>query len=67
MFAEITKLPPLPKMERDEDTDDYESEEANRKFQQMSGLQIKDPYASDDSWFMPIMIAITLSLLFVCH
>ena len=62
LFAEITKLPPLPKMESDEDTDDYESEKASRKFQRTSGPRTKDPYASDDSWFMPITIAIALFL-----
>ena len=60
-YAEITKLPPLPKMESEEETDDWESENS-RKFQRTSGPRTKDPYASDDSWFMPITIAIALFL-----
>ena len=62
LLAEITKLPPLPKAESEEDMDDFESEKSSRKFQRTSGPRTKDPYASDDSWFMPITIAIALFL-----
>ena len=59
---EITKLPPLPKMESAEDTDDFDTEKDSRKFQRTSGPRVKDPYATDDSWFMPITIVIALFL-----
>ena len=32
------------------------------KFSRTSGPRAKDPYASDDSWFMPITIAIAVFL-----
>ena len=63
LFTEIPKLPPLPKAEADEDTDDWESDKSSsRKFQRTSGPRAKDPYATDESWFMPITIAIALFL-----
>lgn len=59
---EITKLPPLPKPESTEDVDDFETEKSSRKFQRTSGPRAEDPYATDDSWFMPITIVIALFL-----
>lgn len=47
---------------QDGETDDWESEKNSRKFQRTSGPHAKDPYTSDDSWFMPITMAIALFL-----
>ena len=45
----------------DADMED-ESAESQQKFSRTSGPKAKDPYASDDSWFMPITIAVAVFL-----
>ena len=57
------------------DSEDMESEEepsetTQQKFSRTSGPKAEDPYASDDSWFMPITIAIAVFLpvlFFLCR
>lgn len=48
------------------DTDDTDLEddasETQQKFSRTSGPKAEDPYASDDSWFMPITIAVAVFL-----
>lgn len=54
----------------DDDMDMAEEVEPQQKFTRTSGPRAKDPYASDDSWFMPITIAIAIFLpvlLFLCR
>ena len=62
------ELPALPVFEPpQQQNDDYVSDWADeapkeRKFKKTSGPKLQDPYASDDSWFMPITIAIAVYL-----
>lgn len=47
-----------------------EEVEPEQKFTRTSGPKAKDPYSSDDSWFMPITIAIAIFLpvlFFLCR
>lgn len=39
-----------------------EASEVELKFRRTSGPKMTDPYASDDSWFMPITIAVAVFL-----
>lgn len=54
----------------DLDMDMPEEVEPEQKFTKTSGPRTKDPYASDDSWFMPITIAVAIFLpvlFFLCR
>lgn len=51
----------FPSESEDADMED-ESAETEQKFSRTSGPKTKDPYASDDSWFMPITIAVAVFL-----
>lgn len=47
-----------------------DSDKDEQKFSRTSGPKVKDPYASDDSWFMPITIAVAVFLpvlFFLCR
>lgn len=46
----------------DTEFDDIQIEDEELKFKRTSGPKIKDPYASDDSWFMPITMAVAVFL-----
>ena len=46
----------------DSESDDSAEEEQESKFKRTSGPKVTDPYASDDSWFMPITIAVAVFL-----
>lgn len=63
---ELPALPPIQEatepLDMDSDTDDLPEEEKENTFKRTSGPKIKDPYASDESWFMPITIAIAVFL-----
>lgn len=37
-------------------------DQALHKFKRTSGPRVRDPYASDDSWFMPITVAVAIFL-----
>lgn len=75
-LAEIPALPP-PHIEEQEEVpepdSDYDEETGDtteQKFSRTSGPRVKDPYASDDSWFMPITIAVAVFLpvlFFLCR
>ncbi len=64
----LTDLPAIPPMQEsepedmDSENDDSVEEEQESKFKRTSGPKVTDPYASDDSWFMPITIAIAVFL-----
>lgn len=71
--SEVPALPP-PHIAQDEDQDDLDLDDdsgaAQQKFSRTSGPKVKDPYASDDSWFMPITIAVAVFLpvlFFLCR
>lgn len=65
-----TDMPALPPIEVVQDVDpeqgDPDSEwnepEKEAKFKRTSGPRVMDPYASDESWFMPITIAVAVFL-----
>jgi hypothetical protein len=64
------ELPALPTVDvpQEEQSDDFVSDWAEeapkekKKFKKTSGPKIQDPYASDESWFMPITMAIAVFL-----
>lgn len=64
--TEIPALPPIQqptepeKTEQDSEWGDSPVKE--QKFKKTSGPRTQDPYASDDSWFMPITIAVAVFL-----
>lgn len=67
--TEIPALPPpVPFTDEEEDISpgegegDEDGETTQHKFSKPSGPRVKDPYASDDSWFMPITIAVAVFL-----
>ena len=62
--AEIPALPPQETsdtMDMDEQ-EDWEEDAKENKFKRTSGPKTLNPYVSDESWFMPIMIAIAVFL-----
>lgn len=75
LYAEIPALPPPyiqePEVaESDTDYDEETQDVPDQKFSRTSGPRVKDPYASDDSWFMPITIAVAVFLpvlFFLCR
>ena len=74
LYPEIPALPPpyiqeeVPESVTDDDEEAQDLPE--QKFSRTSGPRVKDPYASDDSWFMPITIAVAVFLpvlFFLCR
>lgn len=65
-FAEIPALPPLQHDPESSEHSEQDSEWAEStkelKFKRTSGPRTHDPYASDDSWFMPITVAVAVFL-----
>ena len=65
-FAEIPALPPLQHDPEPSEHSEQDSEWADsakeQKFKRTSGPRTHDPYASDDSWFMPITVAVAVFL-----
>ena len=65
-FAEIPALPPLrhdpESSEHSEQDSEWAESTKELKFKRPSGPRTHDPYASDDSWFMPITIAVAVFL-----
>ena len=65
--TEIPALPPPveqnPNMpERSESDIDWGNTDGEETFKRTSGPKVHDPYASDDSWFMPITLAVAVFL-----
>lgn len=66
-YPEIPALPPTyeeadtPTGDSDMDMEE-DVQETQQKFSRTSGPKAKDPYATDDSWFMPITIAVAVFL-----
>jgi len=61
---------PTPPPVSEEDSDYQEDSEPQQKFKKTSGPKMRDPYASDESWFMPITIAVAVFLpvlFFLCR
>ena len=65
-LKEIPALPPPQKSAEEEvpqKTGDSEwGDQALHKFKRTSGPRARDPYAADDSWFMPITVAVAIFL-----
>lgn len=72
--SELPALPPFVQQREESEDPDEDSEDEmvdpGQKFGKTSGPRAKDPYASDDSWFMPITIAVAVFLpvlFFLCR
>ena len=67
VFPELPALPPVQQdpdempSRQEADTEWGETKKESR-IKHSSGPRVVDPYASDDSWFMPITIAIAVFL-----
>ena len=71
LCPDIPALPP-PKLEQedpgpldqdqDQDTDEWNKPSTPNKFKKLSGPRTLNPYSSDESWFMPITVAIAVFL-----
>lgn len=66
LSAEIPALPPPQQdpspVDQDPDMDEWREPSTPNKFKKMSGPRTQSPYSSDESWFMPITIAIAVFL-----
>lgn len=64
MAAEIPALPPPQQAAdpTDPETEEWSETTEESKFKRMSGPRTQNPYSSDESWFMPITVAIAVFL-----
>lgn len=66
LSAEIPALPPPQQdpspVDQDPDMDEWNEPSTPNKFKKTSGPRTQSPYSSDESWFMPITIAIAVFL-----
>ena len=67
LYVEIPALPPPEQdsqhIDRDPDLmEEWQEQATENKFKRTSGPKAQNPYNSDESWFMPITVAIAVFL-----